>query len=1588
MDPAKEKEVEDEYLSSLMDLNVNSKPLINMLTMLAEDNMECGHVIVRAIEKHLAQVSFDVKLPILYLIDSIVKNVGAKYKQLFAQNIVNIFCGVFEKVNEKVREKMFNLRQTWNDVFPQTKLYALDVKVNVMDSNWPITAKVVPKSVHVNPNFLKNSETQAKEDLLKQMQAKERELLELRQRKIELELLVTKKKIAEQEKEIRKGPSVGVPSIASVAVNPSVMPPIASTAMPTIQSHPAHQGGRIRIAPVSSAMIQRPRDPRLLKSRATVENTAINNQQLVTPSLTPIDILGNMSATKSLPRIPKYSSSKSSRDHDERDPRKRREKEREESKGSKSSESISREKSRSSKSSSSSVDRKKSSSSSSESPRKSRDDDKKSSKSSSFHHKSSHSRSHSSKSSSKSTNGENKMKEDVDLRIMPVVDTDMRQLQPQQATGESGTTSDKLNKNKLLNELLHDEDLKTSQDMMITTSNNESETEPKLCDTDLRFVEPSKKRSMSNEPLETEPTIKKNKTETDTLFGSEDVDLRALNEKPNDPQPEKKKTQKGKSKFEELRDRLNASRMAKPGIKILEEIQPMPITENGDLVKKNLHKKKQDTKEPSPLPQTIANDLNERIVHKEQSPPKIALPNMHTQPPPKIEEERKDEVIDYGSMTAAELRKATSVPTNTRKEKRKETKWSQPTMPPAIPWMNVNRPAPVSNVIPLPQHFTNPWETNPMVVAMQKQSQMPLVVPQSPSQPILNNKMRTLRLDGTRDHLLRFYGEVAIIFNELGEAHDIKFSSGQSKVIIDDTYSAILDFNDTYKPIIVDGILHQIKFGTPTRELYIDDHFYECYFNNQITQIILGDKVRRIRIEGKAPEVKIGIKRNDIVLGLINMMIDAELMVPVFLDTTLQYFEYKGQIFTLQFADFFLSVIINNEPFKVEFGGLPKNYILNGQKHFIRFTVLPDEVSPGKVNMRGMRRTHLFRNCKSPPLIDAFPDHMIHNQIQSPMDNMDISKLVENDMRVQPPQLPINTSTMPPNMIPGIGNEPSSLPDLNISELLQKLVATGIIGNNANTAPASSSAPQTNENKKDAIEKEENRIPKSQPQKEESKIIPVNLSRPETIKKRQQAIIDTLYSGLQCSSCGLRFPPEQTIKYSQHLDWHFRQNRRERDSKRKAHSRKWYYNQADWIRYEEIEDLDDRGMNFFETQQMEAMDQGEDSNGVPRSIGNQENTVVSCPAGPDDVNRCCNMCHDQFEQFFNEETEEWHLRSALKVEDKFFHPICYDDYKASLTLDESALNEMVNNSIANHNEDVEMTEDSILIVKEEKLEEKSEITANGDDDDVIVLPPEEPVITEIPDETEPEQSENIEEENQTLNATDDDVMIQEPKIETQIVNDDDDDELNQSTSEETSQPLIVKIKEEPKDDGYEDEVNEEDPFIEVTSINEDLMLDDAPQHSPFQPSALDENAIFDESSLIMSQASPHNLVDDFLDDENNSRPDSNGGIGAFVGGNKKLKIVLSSLVQNNITHKNLSSNSNNVNIEQNDNSNIDSINKLVDSNSIDLHGAEDRPNCDENNQDDTELSYKLKPHLQGFKFEKNSIPVKRGIETSGLCSIM
>ena len=53
------------------------------------------------------------------------------------------------------------------------------------------------------------------------------------------------------------------------------------------------------------------------------------------------------------------------------------------------------------------------------------------------------------------------------------------------------------------------------------------------------------------------------------------------------------------------------------------------------------------------------------------------------------------------------------------------------------------------------------------------------------------------------------------------------------------------------------------------------------------------------------------------------------------------------------------------------------------------------------------------------------------------------------------------------------------------------------------------------------------------------------------------------------------------LAYSQHLDWHFRMKRKERDNAKRAQSRAWYFERIDWIISDEVED-EDKGMILAE----------------------------------------------------------------------------------------------------------------------------------------------------------------------------------------------------------------------------------------------------------------------------------------------------------------------------------------------------------------------------------------------------------------------
>lgn len=158
---------------------------------------------------------------------------------------------------------------------------------------------------------------------------------------------------------------------------------------------------------------------------------------------------------------------------------------------------------------------------------------------------------------------------------------------------------------------------------------------------------------------------------------------------------------------------------------------------------------------------------------------------------------------------------------------------------------------------------------------------------------------------------------------------------------------------------------------------------------------------------------------------------------------------------------------------------------------------------------------------------------------------------------------------------------PSSLPPVfNINDLFQKLVASGFVTTNAQSKPE---IVETVEPKKakllapQPVQTQITPVPTKTRRTVCDYLKPISFDKPETLKVRQSSLYGGLYSGMQCSSCGMRFSPEASMQYSQHLDWHFRQNRKGKRSIRVASSRRWYYSLADWKNYEELEDLEERG---------------------------------------------------------------------------------------------------------------------------------------------------------------------------------------------------------------------------------------------------------------------------------------------------------------------------------------------------------------------------------------------------------------------------
>ncbi|CAI7670976.1 hypothetical protein N7533_004879 [Penicillium manginii] len=108
----------EDYKISLEDLTTNDRFQINNLTVIARENTEHAMAISRVLENHIGQTPPMQKLPALYVVDSIVKNVGTPYTLFLGQHMYQTFMNAYATVDQATRRKLDEMLKTWKEPVP------------------------------------------------------------------------------------------------------------------------------------------------------------------------------------------------------------------------------------------------------------------------------------------------------------------------------------------------------------------------------------------------------------------------------------------------------------------------------------------------------------------------------------------------------------------------------------------------------------------------------------------------------------------------------------------------------------------------------------------------------------------------------------------------------------------------------------------------------------------------------------------------------------------------------------------------------------------------------------------------------------------------------------------------------------------------------------------------------------------------------------------------------------------------------------------------------------------------------------------------------------------------------------------------------------------------------------------------------------------------------------------------------------------------------------------------------------------------------------------------------------------------------
>ncbi|KAG6911199.1 hypothetical protein DXG01_003066 [Tephrocybe rancida] len=261
----------------------------------------------------------------------------------------------------------------------------------------------------------------------------------------------------------------------------------------------------------------------------------------------------------------------------------------------------------------------------------------------------------------------------------------------------------------------------------------------------------------------------------------------------------------------------------------------------------------------------------------------------------------------------------------------------------------------------------------------------------------------------------------------------------------------------------------------------------------------------------------------------------------------------------------------------------------------------------------------------------------------------------QTNMKVEDVPAPGPSST--PTPVPMM-----TAPPIEIANLLSTLLKAGVVSANGTPQGAGATVQEEAANvqlvEDDGLDREASRA-----YREAILSQPITLSSTD-ITKRRPAIVEFLYDQLaaQCKQCGVRFA--DTVigkKYMEnHLDMHFRQNRKANQNVGRGHSRSWFVGAEDWVH-----DLSN--------------DKGKGRADVPRRLHPKAAAAVEVakrdadlrakfivvPPGAEAKQIACPICKETFNSEFSEEEEDWVWTNAITIDDRVYHATCHAEAAAS-----------------------------------------------------------------------------------------------------------------------------------------------------------------------------------------------------------------------------------------------------------------------------------------------------------------------------------